>query len=70
MSSSRSSSFPCNDLLGEESPNVCPAFCDEVIPDGEALITDEASTDEDTPPNLEYAGGLGSIYTTVDETFL
>jgi hypothetical protein len=61
-------------MLGEDSPAVRPTFCSEdqpmgVIRDGEASTTNEAPTDEDTPPDLEYAGGLRSIYTAADETF-
>lgn len=41
-----------------------------VIPNSEALATNEALTDKDTPPDLEYVGGLSFIYMAVDETFL
>jgi len=50
-------SFSGNNLLGEDSPVVRLAFCDEdqpigVILDSEASATNEAPTDEDTPPWL------------------
>jgi hypothetical protein len=75
ISYSSSCSFSRNNLLGEDILVVRSVFCGEdqlvgVIPNSEALATNEALTDKDTPPDLEYAGGLSFIYMAVDETFL
>jgi hypothetical protein len=41
-----------------------------VISDGEASTTNKAPIDKETPPDLEYAGGLRYIYMAAEETFL
>lgn len=58
----------------EDSPAAHPVLGGavqpaEVRPDEEASATNEASTDEDILPDLEYARGLHSICTASDETF-